>query len=136
MTARAEPLEQLRYAAWLEWGTRAGFVLLVAGFALYVTGVVAPHVPPDRLPELWTLSSAEYLRTTGLGSGWDWLRFAHRGDMMNLVGIAWLAGCSVACLAAVIPVFRARGDRTHVAICALEIAVIVLAASGILTAGH
>ena len=130
------PAEQSVYATVLARGTGIGFMLLVAGFALYVSGIVPPHVPPERLPSLWTLSAAEYLSETGMGGGWDWLRLAHRGDIMNLGGIAWLAGCSVACLAAVIPAYRARGERAYVAICVLEIAVIAMAASGLLTGGH
>lgn len=130
------PPEQAVYATVLAWGTGIGFVALVAGFALYASGIVPPHVPLDRLPALWELSAADFLRETGQGSGWGWLQLAHRGDVMNLGGIAWLAGCSVACLAAVIPTYRARGEGIYVALCALEIAVIALAASGILNAGH
>lgn len=55
---------------------------------------------------------------------------------MNLVGIAALASCSVPCRAAVAPLFRARGDRVHAGICVPVIAVILLAASGVLATGH
>ena len=39
--------EQLRYAAWLDAGTKVGLVLLVTIFAVYATGVVAPAKFPQ-----------------------------------------------------------------------------------------
>jgi hypothetical protein len=52
------------------------------------------------------------------------------------VGIALLSGCSLVCLAAVAAIYARRGDRVYAAICVLQSAVLVLAASGVLTAGH
>ena len=131
----ADPAQE-RYATWLAWGTRTGFVLLVVIFIGYTTGAVPAHVPVGSLPSLWGLPASEFLARTDISPGWGWLDLAHHGDMMNLVGIAVLASCSVPCLAAVAPLFHARGDRLHAWICVLEIAVILLAASGVLASGH
>lgn len=60
----------------------------------------------------------------------------HRGDIAGLVGIAVLAGCSVLCLLALVPMYLRRGDRAYAALCVAEAAVVVLAASGVLAAGH
>ena len=128
--------EQARYARWLAWGARLGLALLVIGFLVYVAGLLDPHVPIERLPSLWGRPSAEFLRETGTGSGWGWIALVHRGDMLNLVGIAVLASCSIASLAAVIPIFRKRGERVFVAICVVQIAVLLFAASGFLVGGH
>lgn len=128
--------EQERYARWLELGSRAGLALLLIGLVVYVTELVVPHVPIARLPALWTLPAGRYLQETGISPGWGWASLAHRGDLMNLAGIAVLAGCSILPLGAAFAAFRARGERTLAIFCALEIAVLVLAASGLLTAGH
>jgi hypothetical protein len=64
------------------------------------------------------------------------VRLAGRGDFASLAGIAILASVSVACLAAVIPVYLRRGNRTYAALCVLAIAVLLLAASGILVVRH
>ena len=122
--------EQERYARWLGWGTRVGLALLLASFAAYLLGLLSAQVPIDRLPAMWTLPADEFIAQAGIPSGWGWLGFANRGDVLNLVGIAVLAGCSVPCLAAVLPAFRARGERAFAWICAAEIAVLALAASG------
>lgn len=128
--------EQLRYARWLDLGTRAGLVVLVGSFFAYAAGLLAPHVPHQRLPELWTLPVGAFVQATGVPTGWNWLALAHRGDIANLLGIVLLSGCSLLCLLSLLPLYAKRGDRAYLAICIAEIAVLLLAASGVLTLGH
>lgn len=128
--------EQLRYARWLDHGTRTGFAVLVLAFLAYATGLTTPQVPLHRLPQLWNLPVDAFVRAAGVPTGWGWLRLALHGDIANLLGIAVLAGCSVPCLLSLLPLYARRGDRAYFAICVAEIAVLLLAASGVLTAGH
>jgi hypothetical protein len=123
---------QERYAKWLAWGTRVGLALLVASFALYLFGVAAPHVPIERLPELWRMPASELMAQTQLHPGWGWAALLPRGDMLVLAAMAILSTCSALCIAAVIPIFKARGERAFVAICVLTIVVLLVAASGLL----
>lgn len=136
LAAPAQSGEQLRYAAWLEWGTRLGLALLLASFVAYLGGFAPSHVPRRHLPELWSLPVGEYMHRTGTPAGWGWLRLAGHGDMANLVGIALLASCSLPPLLALVPLHLRRGDRLYAALCLAEVAVLVLAASGLLQAGH
>jgi hypothetical protein len=130
------PEDQMLYAKLLEWGARIGFVVLVAGFLNYMLGLLPHHVPVQRLPELWSLPLADYLARTATPTGWKWLVLLAHGEFPGLVGIAILSGCSIVPLVAVTAVYARRGDRTFAAITILTIAVLLLAASGILTAGH
>ena len=123
------------YAKWLRRGTFAGVAVLVAGFAAYVLGMV-PHVPMEHLPSLWEQPASQYLERAQLRPGWHWATLLHRSDMLVVAGIALLATCSVASLAAAIRAFRASGERAFMAICALQILVLLLAASGLLAGGH
>lgn len=130
------PEEASRYAGLLEWGTRAGLLLLFLSFIAYVTGLLTPHVPLEQLPQLWNQPVGEYLRLTQSPQGWGWLGLAARGDFSNLIGIAVLASCSIPPLLLVIPMFRRQRATAYAIICALEILVLLLAASGWLSAGH
>lgn len=132
----SQPAVQLRYASVLDWGTRVGFVALAASFVVYLCGWFEPHVSPQQLPALWNLPVATYLKLTGTPAGWGWLAMVHRADMANLVGVAILSAASLPPLLAVLPLYLRQRDWVHAAICALEAGVIVLAASGVLTAGH
>lgn len=130
------PLEQQRYATLLKWGANSGLALLVLAFGAYVLGVVTPHVPLDQLPNLWNLPVAEYLQKTNSPKGWDWLALVGKGDYASLLGIAWLSSCSLLCLVSIMPIYASRKDRAFVLICVAALLVQVVAASGILGAGH
>lgn len=127
---------QQRYAQVLLWGTRLGFGLLVLGFALYALGINPPHVPLEQLPTLWNQPVGVYLQASGLGTGWSWTAQALQGDIFNLIGIALLAGWSVVCLLLVLPLYARAGQRLFVLLCLAEVAVLLVAASNILTPGH
>lgn len=131
-----QPDEQLRYARWLDRGSRAGLVVLMLLFAAYVLGFTTPHVPHADLPALWKLPVGQFLAHTGLPTGWGWVAHAHRGDIVNLVGIALLCGCSLLALLVLLPLYARRGDRVFLAVCVAQILVLVFAASGVLSPGH
>lgn len=130
------PYEQLRYASALEWGTRVGFVILAASFLAYVLGWLPAHVPHERLAELWSAPVGNYLRETGIPTGWGWTALLGKGDIANLLGIAILSGASIPCLLAVMPFYATQRNRAYLAICVLEVLVLLLAASGILGSAH
>lgn len=128
--------EQLRYARVLDAGMKSGLGVLVLSFLAYVSGLVPAHVPLAQMPGLWTLAAPEYLRATGMPQGWGWIGMLGSGDMLPLIGIAILSGISLVCFIVLLPVYAARRDWVYLAIAVLEIAVLMLAASGVLTAGH
>lgn len=121
---------QRRYARWLRWSTRIATILLVAACIVYVSGLIAPHVPIARLPELWGLPASKFLVAEGLRPGWSWAAQLPQGDMLVLAAIATLISASILCLAAIAPLFWKRGERLFVAMCILQIAVLLVAASG------
>jgi ABC-type Na+ efflux pump permease subunit len=126
--------EQIRYAKVLGAGVQTGFVLLVLSFLLYLTGVLQPLVPIDQLPKYWGLPVADFVKATNTPTGWGWVALIGKGDMLNLVGIAVLAGISAVSSLAVLPIFARRGEMAHLVIAVLQIVVLVVSASNILTA--
>jgi hypothetical protein len=130
------PQEQLLYAAWLDRGMRIGLAVLVASFIVYLLGFVEPHVRHEDLAKLWSMPLADYLKATGGHTGWGWVALVGKGDYLNFVGIVILSGITVLCYLRVLPVFARAKDTVFVVIAVLEILLIVLAASGVLVAGH
>jgi len=137
MTGTTTPApDQERYARLLAIGTNTGLAMLVILFGIYMFGAVDPHVPHERLPDLWHLPANSFLELARLEAGWGWTaRIAH-ADILTLVGIVTLAFCSVPCLIAVMPIYWRSGQRMLFAICGVEVVVILLAASGLLGGGH
>jgi magnesium-transporting ATPase (P-type) len=123
--------EQSSYAAVLHWSTISGFVVLIVTFVAYVLGWLPASVPLEQLPNLWSLSAAEYLKATGTPTGWSWIFMLNKGDFASQLGIAILSGCSVACIAAIMPIYAKTRNAAYIVICTLEIAVLLLSASGV-----
>lgn len=128
--------EQLLYARAIAWGGHAGLAVLVPAFAAYVFGLLPGLVPVQRLPALWSHPVATYLQEAGMPRGWGWAALLQHGDMLGLLGIAMLAGCSMAGLLLAWPLYARRGERAMALICVAEVVVILLAASGWTGKGH
>jgi hypothetical protein len=58
------------------------------------------------------------------------------GDFINFIGIAILAGVTVLSYLAIIPLLLKRRDFIYAVLASLEVLVLAVAASGIITVGH
>jgi hypothetical protein len=135
-TPSEQPLEQLRYARLLGHGSNLGMLVLVISFAAATMGWLPPRVPMHELQALWHLPVDDFQRLAGAPGGWAWWGPMPHGDPAGLLGIVVLAGCSVPCLLALLPLYVRAGNRAFAVICIAEVAVLLLAASGVLTAVH
>lgn len=127
--------EQVAYAKLLDIGMKAGLLLITVTFIIYLTGVFAPHVPVNDLPKYWTMPVKEYLHATQIPHGWAWLGMVGKGDFLNFIGIAFLAGITVLCFVRIIPILFRKKDTAYGVFAIIEVLVLVLAASGILKSG-
>jgi hypothetical protein len=128
--------EQLVYAAALDIGMKAGLAILIVTFSVYIFGLLAPHVPFEDLPGYWGLPVHEYLEAAQVPWGWSWLGLALTGDYLNFVGIAFLSGVTIVCYARILLYPLKHRDYLFAGIIVAQIAVLLLAASGVLAVGH
>lgn len=128
--------EQLAYAGVLDWGMKFGLAVLVVTFGVYSLNLCAPHVPIDKLPECWKLPADEFMKQVGISRGWGWTKKVLHGDYLNLIGVVVLASATVFCYLRILPILWRKGDFIYVAIAMVEILIMVLAGSGILSASH
>ncbi|MDL2286558.1 hypothetical protein LJC24_03910 [Desulfococcaceae bacterium OttesenSCG-928-F15] len=127
--------EQTAYADLLFYGCWLGLVIMVVTYSLYVFGVITPHVPLEKMPEVWTQPVSHYLKEAQVPTGWGWATLLKEGDFLNFIGIVLLAGLSIVCYLRIIPSLFRKGDRAMAIIATLEVFVLVLAASGIFGSG-
>lgn len=119
-----------------------GPVLLT--FSLYMSGVVEPAVPIRDLPAYWTLSVDEYLSRVNADflhrrhelTGWWWLSALGNADFMSFLGVAVLSTVTLVCFLGIIPTLLGKQDWVYAAMAGAEVVILMLAASGLLTAGH
>ncbi len=127
--------EQVLYANLLSYGTWIGLATLIVTFVLYVARILEPVVPIDRLPDYWGMKAKDYMHELHLPHGWGWTRLAGHGDFVNFIGIVALAGLTVVCYLAILPILIRKKDTPYVVMVIVEVLILALAASGILTAG-
>ena len=136
--------EQLLYAKILEIGMYLGLAMLLVTFLLYIFGIMAPSVPIDQLPNYWTMSVHDYVeainhdflhRDHGV-TGWAWMTVLGKGDFVNFLGIAVLSGVTIICYIGIVPTLIRKKQTAYVIMAIAEVVILVLAASGILAAGH
>ena len=127
--------EQRSYATLLWWSGWGAFVALVAAFMLYAGGLLPAAVPLAELPALWGQSAREVAAASGQPAGWNWIRRLGDGDALNIGAVALLATCSAVPLAGVTWIYLRRGDRLYALLAAVQIAVLLLAAAGLI-GGH
>jgi len=129
------PPEQIIYANLLVIGVWAGIVILVATYAIYLTGILPAHVDMSLIPKLWGKGVNEYLEITHSPHGWGWAALLAKGDFLNYIGFAFLALMTIVCYLVLVRGYSRQKDWIYAAIAVLEIVVLSVAASGILGSG-
>ena len=127
--------EQIAYANILNIGMILGLVIIIITFLVYMLGILPSFVSPKEIPNYWGMASKDFIHTLSAPTGWGWVSFVNKGDYLNFVGIALLAGLTVFCYLAILPILMRKKDTPYVIIAIIEVAVLVLAASGILKSG-
>lgn len=132
------PEHQIKYANLLLYGAWASIAALLITFYLYVSNTMPAFIPPSEMPLYWTMSSSEFLNEVGLRGGWEWTGMLGKGDYVNFIGIAFLAGLTIiGYLSLLLPAYIKKKDKAYTTIVIVEILVLIIAASGILgSAGH
>ena len=127
--------EQIIYANLLVIGVWAGIIILVATYAIYLTGILPAHVDMSLIPQLWGKGVGEYLATTHSPHGWGWVALLSKGDFLNYLGFAFLALMTIVCYLVLVRGYSRKKDWIYAAIAVAEIVVLSVAASGILGSG-
>jgi len=123
---------QQTYGALLGKLVNIGFLMLVATFGVYVFGLLDPLVPKAELAQVWELPLHEFLAQTGAPTGWGWVRLMSSGDYLSISAIAFLASVSVVCYLTLIPAAWAGRNKVMGFMIAVELGLILLAASDLL----
>jgi hypothetical protein len=133
-TTRASE-EQVAYAKILNVVMFLGLAIMVVTFIIYMFGILPSFIPPQDIPHYWGMKSSNFIHTFHAPTGGSWVALTNKGDYLNFVGIAILAGLTVLCYLVILPILMRKKDTAYVVIAIIEVLVLVLAASGILKSG-
>jgi hypothetical protein len=130
-------LETKRYALLLEWGTNVGLLLTVLLFCSYLGGFWELALQPDRVIAHWRLPLEDFYSAVVDAQAATEGGSSSLGDQVNLLGIKWLALCTVMPLAGVVRIYlKLPGGVVFAVIAVLEGGLLVASASGLMTFAH
>jgi len=129
------PKEQILYANMLFYGCWSGLAIMTVTYVIYAFGILDPHVSMDVVTRTWTQPVQEYLTVGQVPVGWGWATLLHKGDFLNFLGIALLAGMTLVCYIPLIVAYLRKKDTLFAMIAIAEILVLAFAASGIVGGG-
>lgn len=129
------PAEQITYANILFYGCWGGLALMLVTYLLYVSGILEPYVSMELITKYWSMPVQHYLGDNNVPTGWGWLGLLNKGDFVNFLGIALLAGLTIICYIPVIFAYLKKKDLPFALIALLEVIVLCVAASGIVGSG-
>jgi len=131
LTRNERELREL-YARWLDRASKAGFAIALVTFVVYAGGLVPSFIAPADLPRYWGLPVDGFIAATGAPQQWNWLRLIGYGDVLNLAAVALLALVTPLCYARLVPRLVAQRDWLQLALACMQVAVLLVAASGLL----
>ncbi len=129
------PETQLFYGRVIAWGAKLGFGLLLLTFLVYIFGLLPPYVSFDSLPHYWSFSDDYYREMARIQPGWSWLQMLQYGDFLTYLPMAMLAAVTIIGYLAVVGKFFRRGETILGIMIIIQIALLTVAASGILRIG-
>ncbi len=131
------PPEQVTYANLLFYGSWGAIAILVITFGVYVTGIFDSYIPINEVSQYWSMPVSQYVHEANIPTGWGWATLLGKGDFLNFIGIALLAGMTIVCFVILFPFYLKQKDVPFMVIVVLEVLVLCLGASGLLgTGGH
>jgi hypothetical protein len=127
--------DQIIYANILTIGVWTGIFILVATYAIYLSGLLPAHVDMSLIPKLWGKGADEYLEITHSPYGLGWVTLLSKGDFLNYIGFALLGLMTILCYLVLLRGYIRQRNWIFFTIAFLEIVVLSIAASGILGSG-
>ncbi|NTW55260.1 MAG: DUF1634 domain-containing protein [Chlorobaculum sp.] len=128
---------QLAYAGILSKATTLGMILVAIGYIVYVFQLLPLSVPIDQVAGNWGLRASEFhQKVPGAPSGWSCFSHAGQGDMLSYISIIYLGIVTMMCLVAAGFAFLREKNMIYTLVSFAQIAVLILAAAGVVSGGH
>jgi hypothetical protein len=130
---------QLVYARTLDYVAHSVIILMAVGYFLYLTELLPLSVPIETIAGNWHLSAAHLQAKLNLPCGWGCFTSPAgllHGDIFSYISVIFLSLATLICLASAVAVFISEKKHLYSAIATLQVLVLLVAASGIMTGGR
>ena len=127
---------QTAYARLLVWLVRIGLSFIFAAFGLYALEIRPSAITLAEVPELWTLSADELSEAADVALGWSWVAGIADGRVLSFASLVVFPAGTIVLITIAVALYLRDRDRTYALVAALESVILIVAATGILSAGH
>jgi hypothetical protein len=130
---------QVAYAKTLDFVSHAVMLLMAIGYLAYMLQLLPLTVPVETVAGNWHLGANELQAKLNLSSGWNCfasLPAMLHGDALSYASVVFLSMATILCLAMAVAVFFSEKKWLYLAIATLQVVVLMVAASGVVTRGH
>jgi hypothetical protein len=128
---------QLAYAGILSKATTLGIIFVIIGYIVYVFQLMPLSVPIDQVAGNWGLRASEFHhKVPAAPSGWSSFGQAGTGDALSYISIIYLGAVTMLCLVAAGIAFLREKNMIYTFISFAQLAVLMLAAAGLVSGGH
>ena len=127
---------QLAYAAVLSKATTFGIAFVIVGYIIYAFQLLPLSVPIDQIAGNWHLRAAEFHKKVPAPLGWGCFKQPGQGDVLSYISIIYLGIVTMMCLVAAGIAFLREKNTVYTFFSFAQLAVLILAAAGIVSGGH
>lgn len=130
---------QLAYAKTLDVVSHGVLLLMVAGYLAYMMQLLPLSLPVESIAANWHLSASAMQAKLHPSCGWECfssLPALLHGDALSYASVVFLAMSTLICLITAAVVFSSEKRSLFLVITTLQVVVLLVAASGIMTRGH
>jgi hypothetical protein len=130
---------QLTYAKTLDYVAHTVIVVMAIGFLIYLMELLPLTVPIETIAGNWHLSAANLQAKLNLPCGWGCFTSPAgilHGDIVSYISVIFLSLATLVCLASALTVFVSEKKHLYSVIATLQVLVLLVAASGIMSGGR
>ncbi|MBL8025569.1 MAG: hypothetical protein JNL74_04115 [Fibrobacteres bacterium] len=119
-----------------EWGVKAALFLLVLFFLLYILGIGSSVLPPEKAHEIWSLSAASVNTDPNISFASRLASTFYCMDTLALIAVLLLSIVVIKAYIVLLPKFFSAKLYRFLILALLQLAVLLLVASGAISGGH
>ncbi|HWR01294.1 MAG TPA: hypothetical protein VN371_05475 [Chlorobaculum sp.] len=130
---------QIVYAKTLDYVAHTVIVVMAVGYLLYMTQLLPLSVPIETIAGNWHLSATSMQAKLNLPCGWECFSAPAgilHGDVLSYISVIFLSLSTLICLASAVAAFISEKKYLYSTIAILQVLVLLVAASGIMSAGR
>jgi hypothetical protein len=127
---------QLAYAGILGKATTLGIALIIIGYVVYAFNLIPLSVSIEQVASNWHLRAGDFHQKINAPLGWSCFNDPGKGDVLSYISLIYLGIVTIFCLFGAGIAFLREKNMIYTFFAFAQMAVLILAAAGVVSGGH